>query len=586
MRLHIDSGGVLVTGTTGANPNLGAGNRMMYVPAQVAFRCGSVTGTDWDSGNVGYGSFAIGTNTRASGDVSICMGATSIASGSGSISIGLANNVSGLSAVGIGCAVAPSAQHSMAIGTGVSIGSPLTNSIPSTLAIAMNHTNPTIFVVPPDLSQTEGSVGFGNVTAPTELIDANGNARFRVIPEGPGDVLITGKLEDVDGDYSLRYLEFSDDDSQVLAGNGTWVDINSSACEWNEVTNGPSDDLVMGYTGACNQGRVGIGTSVPTSKLHINNDLGTNSGMTVRVASNGSNNTGVVHWGIACRTTGGGASQVGIIGQANATASFTGATRPLIGVVGSAVQSPTPTPVLCGHQAVGVYGEVINANQSCGSGVAGYFNSNIVVAGATINYSDETVKTDLTPITGALEQILQLEPMSYYLNNDAVGGTAFSSDLAFGLSAQHTQQILPSIVKEVPKPFIRDEEDNLISQEGELLGISYVELIPILISAMQEQQAQIEALSAQVAACCAVDAGNRSGALPANDIIIEQSANRLDQNNPNPFNSNTRIGFNLAEDCRARVCIYNSAGQLIDCLIDEFRSSGAHSIEWNTSNTV
>jgi len=31
MRLHIDGGGVLVTGTTGANPNLGAGNRMMYV---------------------------------------------------------------------------------------------------------------------------------------------------------------------------------------------------------------------------------------------------------------------------------------------------------------------------------------------------------------------------------------------------------------------------------------------------------------------------------------------------------------------------------------------------------------------------
>jgi len=419
---------------------------------------------------------------------------------------------------------------------------------------------------------------------PTEALDVNlGTARLRNMPNETPNVLVTGVVEDGPGDYVLNYLEFTGDPEDVLAGDGIWVNIDDASCEWNEVNNGGSLDLVMGYTTpstACDTGRVGIGLIDPAARLHVINSLDV-LGETVLVEAEATNDPSVGHYGILTRTEGGGDYQVAIAGYAKATATLIPPSHPLIGTMGSADPNG-----FCAHNAVGVYGEILNPQQTCGSSVAGYFNSSIVVGGATINISDESVKTDVNSISGALDGILQLAPKSYYLSNELLPGAAFDNDLAFGLIAQEAQQVFPNIVKEVAKPLIRDDEGNLASQEGELLGVAYEQLIPILISAMQEQQAQIEALSAQVSACCAVDAGNRSGALLANDILIEQSANRLDQNNPNPFNSNTRIGFNLAKDCRARVCIYNASGQLIDCLIDEFRNSGAHSIEWNTSDTV
>ncbi|MBS0591234.1 MAG: tail fiber domain-containing protein [Proteobacteria bacterium] len=92
-------GGVLATdaavnaaiagGTTpsGAIPASGAGARMMWYPAKGAFRVGYVGGTQWDDGNIGLYSVAMGDNTTASGNYSTAMGA-SIASGDYSTAMG------------------------------------------------------------------------------------------------------------------------------------------------------------------------------------------------------------------------------------------------------------------------------------------------------------------------------------------------------------------------------------------------------------------------------------------------------------------------------------------------------------------
>lgn len=425
-------------------------------------------------------------------------------------------------------------------------------------------------------------INLNGTNIPTEALDVNlGTARLRNMPNETPNVLVTGVVESGAGDYVLNYLEFSNDPDDVLAGDGSWVNLNDASCEWNEVTNGLSQDLVMGYTTpttACNTGRVGIGLIDPEARLHVINSLD-ELGETVLVEAVATNDPSVGQYGILTRTQGGGDYQVAIAGYATATASLDPPTHPLIGTMGSADPDG-----FCAHNAVGIYGEILNPEQTCGSSVAGYFNSSIVVGGATINISDESVKTDVNSISGALDGILHLQPKSYYLSNELLPGAAFDDDLAFGLIAQEAQEVFPNIVKEVAKPLIRDDEGNLTSQEGELLGVAYEQLIPILIAAMQEQQAQIEELSAQVSACCAVAPDQRSGAIPSNDILIEQSANRLDQNIPNPFDSNTRIGFNLANDCHVRICIYNSTGQQIDCLIDQFKTLGAHNIEWNTSN--
>ena len=76
----LNDGSILSTGTTdGYTIPSGSGTRMMWVPSKTAFRAGSVTSTQWDSGNIGNWSVAFGLNGTASGDYSTHFGIGNIA---------------------------------------------------------------------------------------------------------------------------------------------------------------------------------------------------------------------------------------------------------------------------------------------------------------------------------------------------------------------------------------------------------------------------------------------------------------------------------------------------------------------------
>ena len=49
---------------------------------------------------------------------------------------------------------------------------------------------------------------------------------------------------------------------------------------------------------------------------------------------------------------------------------------------------------------------------------------------------------------------------------------------------------------------------------------------------------------------------------------------------PNPFNPSTKLKFNLVQDCRVNLSIYNLKGQLVKQLINEWVSAGAHEAIW------
>ncbi|MCE5249388.1 DUF362 domain-containing protein [bacterium] len=57
----------------------------------------------------------------------------------------------------------------------------------------------------------------------------------------------------------------------------------------------------------------------------------------------------------------------------------------------------------------------------------------------------------------------------------------------------------------------------------------------------------------------------------------------LSQNYPNPFNPNTSIEFSLPTYGYTRLEIYSASGQLVDVLVDGYRSAGSHMAVWNTS---
>jgi hypothetical protein len=103
--------------------------------------------------------------------------------------------------------------------------------------------------------------------------------------------------------------------------------------------------------------------------------------------------------------------------------------------------------------------------------------------------SDEREKNIYGAIENALSKILQVDGVYYNYKSDDVG-----TRRRVGFSAQKVQAVLPEAVTELP----RDPEDQ--TDEAKRLSLSATDMLPLLVQAIKEQQAIIEALEARVAA--------------------------------------------------------------------------------------
>ena len=50
---------------------------------------------------------------------------------------------------------------------------------------------------------------------------------------------------------------------------------------------------------------------------------------------------------------------------------------------------------------------------------------------------------------------------------------------------------------------------------------------------------------------------------------------------PNPFNPETTLRYDLAENGHVKLAIYNTIGQEVATLVDRFESAGRHQITWS-----
>ena len=55
----------------------------------------------------------------------------------------------------------------------------------------------------------------------------------------------------------------------------------------------------------------------------------------------------------------------------------------------------------------------------------------------------------------------------------------------------------------------------------------------------------------------------------------------LDQNHPNPFNSQTVLGFSLPRAAYVHLLVYNIAGQEVAQLVGGFREAGSYTLHWD-----
>ncbi|MCK4652818.1 MAG: T9SS type A sorting domain-containing protein [Candidatus Cloacimonetes bacterium] len=72
-----------------------------------------------------------------------------------------------------------------------------------------------------------------------------------------------------------------------------------------------------------------------------------------------------------------------------------------------------------------------------------------------------------------------------------------------------------------------------------------------------------------------------SSTIGINENTIVQTQDYLHQNYPNPFNPETTISYQLPENSKVELIVYNLKGQKVKTLINELLSAGEHSVIWD-----
>jgi hypothetical protein len=224
--------------------------------------------------------------------------------------------------------------------------------------------------------------------------------------------------------------------------------------------NNASSSVLMTIKGQT--GRVGIGTTTPSSTLHVYESSGNNK---LELQSASLANTEQASFS----ATGGARS------QAYGIYKHSGITNPC-GYVG-----------LTCEDAAQNFLWADNSDQLRISTNAGHIGttSGTVIGTQT---SDERVKNILGPVEYGLEILKQIEPVRYSLKSQP--------DIEqLGFIAQQVQPLVPQSVFDT-KEHIEGEPEDAPTK----LGMEYVALIPVLVNAIKELSAEVDALKAQLQA--------------------------------------------------------------------------------------
>lgn len=103
-----------------------------------------------------------------------------------------------------------------------------------------------------------------------------------------------------------------------------------------------------------------------------------------------------------------------------------------------------------------------------------YGTGDLLILGTLTQNSDLTLKTNVSPIVGALENIVSLNGYNYYWKD-----SFRSKELQTGVIAQEVMQVFPELVQ---------------ADKDGLLSVNYSGLIPYLVESIKELKAEIDIL--------------------------------------------------------------------------------------------
>lgn len=336
-------------------------------------------------------------------------------------------------------------------------------------------------------------------------------------------------------------------------------------------------------TSVGNVGNIGvqIGTTTPLSTLSIGDAGATDTKVSIYQANNNTalkvqrtGSSGSINYGINASTSVNGYSpywNYGIKGVSYTTSSVHYArTYGVFGLAGGSYYCNYGIfgQLASNYNGAAVVGMVSTSvsdytDISISGQYAGYFYGDVKVTGlingVTVGNSDKRYKKNIAEIDSkkTIDNILSLSPVEYNLNQMYIQTHKDSIEVEtpvydeksqlftkkhYGLVAQDLQKIYPDLVYEDSNGY---------------LSIEYTGLIPLLIQSIKELKNEVETLktkSDNSSAPVKVKGDNNT----ETDIL---SYPVLEQNIPNPFNSDTQIGFSLPKSIiTATLYVYDMNG--------------------------
>ncbi len=307
------------------------------------------------------------------------------------------------------------------------------------------------------------------------------------------------------GTFAAQRISF-DNEQGSIAGIQIWgsgASASNQMAIFNNRTGGEIEFATAGLDrlNIKNNGYIGMGTSTPNRKVHV-----TGIGTTYLQMGNDATGTSGAD-GMSIGVESGGGAHLWQW-EADYLKFGTGNAERMritdVGDIGIRITSPVRNLHLLHDQFTGGGGEggfaleqssnndrwTLYVSQT-NSNLKLYFNDSERGAfdDVTGNYtaaSDRRLKKNIERLEGSLNKIMLLNPSKYHFKTQTD-----SESKCYGLIAQEVEEVLPEIVT------IHGDDTN---GKGitDLRMVSYTELIPIMISGMQEQQALIEQLQAEI----------------------------------------------------------------------------------------